>query len=196
MDNILVTVDGNNISRQSTKLDTSKINEFLEVVKQAYKKKPSQKDLDELRKWINNYPELWKVVFDTAHVIEENFIKNMVGNKVSIIAMQKNVDEIRNEMDYSKVSITEKMLIDNIVISWLGVQYCNYQLTTRMGREEKIVILEFWERRLSMSQRRYLHACETLEKVRRLMSRKPAVQVNIAAEGGQQVNVAGDILKK
>jgi len=28
-----------------------------------------------LKKWINSYPELWRVVFDTAHVIEENFIK-------------------------------------------------------------------------------------------------------------------------
>ena len=196
MDNILVTVDGNRVSRLSTGLDKNKINEFLEIVEQAYKKKPSQKDLDELRKWINDYPELWKAVFDTAHVIEENFIKNMVGDKASIIAMRKNAEEIRNEMNYSKTSITERMLIDNIIISWLGVQYCNYQLITRMGREEKIVILEFWERRLSMSQRRYLHACESLEKVRHLMSRKPAVQVNIAGQGGQQVNVAGDLVKK
>ena len=196
MDNILVTVDCNRVSRQSTGLDKNKINEFLEIVEQAYKKKPSQKDLDELRKWINDYPELWKAVFDTAHVIEENFIKNMVGDKASIIAMRKNAEEIRNEMNYSKTSIMERMLIDNIIISWLGVQYCNYQLITRMGREEKIVILEFWERRLSMSQRRYLHACESLEKVRHLMSRKPAVQVNIAGQGGQQVNVAGDLVKK
>jgi hypothetical protein len=196
MDNILVTVDGNRVSRLSTGLDKNKINEFLEIVEQAYKKKPSQKDLDELRKWINDYPELWKAVFDTAHVIEENFIKNMVGDKASIIAMRKNAEEIRNEMNYSKTSIMERMLIDNIIISWLGVQYCNYQLITRMGREEKIVILEFWERRLSMSQRRYLHACESLEKVRHLMSRKPAVQVNIAGQGGQQVNVAGDLVKK
>ena len=196
MDNILVTVDCNRVSRQSTGLDKNKINEFLEIVEQAYKKKPSQKDLDELRKWINDYPELWKAVFDTPHVIEENFIKNMVGDKASIIAMRKNAEEIRNEMNYSKTSIMERMLIDNIIISWLGVQYCNYQLITRMGREEKIVILEFWERRLSMSQRRYLHACESLEKVRHLMSRKPAVQVNIAGQGGQQVNVAGDLVKK
>lgn len=196
MDNIVVTVDGNRVSRQSTGLDKSKINEFLEIVKQAYKKKPSQSDLDELRKWINNYPELWKLVFDTAHVIEENFIKNMVGDKASIIAMRKNAEEIRSEMNYSNASIMEKMLIDNLVISWFGVQYCNYQLIARMKCEEKIVILEFWERRLSMSQRRYLHACESLEKVRHLMSRKPAVQVNIAAQGGQQVNVAGDVVKK
>jgi hypothetical protein len=196
MGNIVVTVDGNIVSRLVKELDNSKINEFLEVVERAYVKKPSQKDLNELRKWINNYPELWKIVFDTAHVIEVNFISSMVGEKASIIAMQKNTNVIREEMDYSKASIMEQMLIDNIVISWLGVQYSNYQLITRMGRDEKIVILEFWERRLSMAQRRYLHACETLEKIRYLMSRKPAVQVNIAAQGGQQVNIAGDLMKK
>lgn len=196
MDNMVVTIDGNRVSRHLNESDNSKVHEFLEIVSQAYKKKPSQKDLDELRKWINNYPKLWRAVFDTAQVIERNFINNMVDDKASIIAMQKNTDEIREEMGYSKASIMEQMLIDNIVISWLGVQYCNYQLIARMGREEKIVLLEFWERRLSMSQRRYLHACETLAKVHRLMSGKPAVQVNIAAQGGQQVNVAGDLEKK
>ncbi len=195
MGNIIMTIDGNKISRQITELDTGKINEFLDIVKQAYKKKPSQKDLDELRKWINHYPELWRAVFDTAHVIEENFIRQMVDDKASIIAMQKNTDEIRDGLDYSKSSVMEKMLIDNLIISWLEVQYSNYQLAVRMGRDEKIVLLEFWERRLSISQRRYLHACETLAKVRRLMSVKPAVQVNIAGQGGQQVNVAGDLVK-
>lgn len=194
--NLLVTIDSNRVSRRLKDLDNSKIQEFLGVVERAYVKKPSQKDLDELRKWINSYPELWKVVFDTAQVLERNFIQNMVGDKASIIAMQKNADEIRDEMDYSNASTMEKMLIDNLVISWFGVQYCNYQLIARMKCEEKIVILEFWERRLSMSQRRYLHACESLEKVRHLMSRKPVVQVNIAAQGGQQVNVAGDVVKK
>ena len=196
MGDIEVTIDGNKISRHLNESDNGKVNEFLEIVKRAHGKKPSLKDLDELRKWINNYPELWRTVFDTAQVIERNFIKNMVAEKASIIAMQKNTDEIRDEMGYSKASIIEKMLIDNMVISWLSAQYCNFQVTGRMQREEKIVILEFWERRLSMAQRRFLHACETLVKVRRLMSGKPSVQVNIAAQGGQQVNVAGDLVKE
>ena len=197
MDNILlVTVDSNRVSHRVNELDNAKVQEFLEVVRRAYVKKPSQKDLDELTKWINSYPELWKAVFDTAYVIEKNLMKNMVGDKASAIAMQKNADEVRDEMGYSQAPIMEQMLIDNIILSWLGVQYCNYQLITRMGREEKIVILEFWERRLSMSQRRYLHACETLAKVRRLTSGKPAVQVNIATQSGQQINVAGDLVKK
>jgi hypothetical protein len=135
----------------------------------TYKKKPNSKDLAELRKWIKDFPELWRVVFDTARVIEDNFIKNMVQDKASVIAMQKNADEIREGLDYSKSSVMEKMLIDNVIISWLGVQYANYQLTARVGQNEKIVILEFWERRLTAAQRRYLRACETLARIRRLI---------------------------
>src|SRR5688572_20914651 len=107
--------------RDLKELDSAKIDEFLEVVNRAYKKKPNPKDLAELRKWIQDFPELWRVVFDTARVIEDNFIKNMVQDKASIIAMQKNAEEIREGLAYDKSSIMEKMLIDNVIISWLGV---------------------------------------------------------------------------
>jgi hypothetical protein len=196
MGNFVITIDGNKVSRNLKDFDKSKINEFLEVVDRAYKKKPSPKDLAELRKWIDEFPELWRVVFHTARVIEDNFIKNMAQDKASVIAMQKNTEEIRAGFDYETSSMTEKMLIDNIIISWLAVQYANYQLTARVGRDEKIVIIEFWEKRLTTMQRRYLRACETLTRVRRLLSKRPEIQVNIAAQGGQQVNVAGDVVKK
>ena len=83
MDNILlVTVDSNRVSHRVNELDNAKVQEFLEVVRRAYVKKPSQKDLDELTKWINSYPELWKAVFDTAYVIEKNLMKN-IGCEIS-----------------------------------------------------------------------------------------------------------------
>jgi len=44
----------------------------------------------------------------------------------------------------------------------------------------------YWERKLSTVQYRYLRAIETLARVRKLMG-VPMVQINIAAEGGQQV---------
>jgi hypothetical protein len=40
-------------------------------------------------------------------------------------------------------------------------------------------------------QRHYLRACETLVRVRRLLH--ATLQVHVAAQGGQQVNVSGDI---
>ena len=45
---------------------------------------------------------------------------------------------------------------------------------------------EYWEKRLTAAQRRYLRAIETLTNVRKM--NLPAIQVNI---GENQVNVAG-----
>jgi hypothetical protein len=48
----------------------------------------------------------------------------------------------------------------------------------------------YWEKRLTAAQRRFTRACETLARVRKLSRNTPALQFNIAASGGQQVNVA------
>ncbi len=42
---------------------------------------------------------------------------------------------------------------------------------------------------LTGAQRRFRRACETLARLRRLALSTPALQFNIAASGGQQVNV-------
>ena len=48
----------------------------------------------------------------------------------------------------------------------------------------------YWEKRLTAAQIRFDRACESLERVRKLSARVPGVQINVAAEGGRQVNVA------
>lgn len=48
----------------------------------------------------------------------------------------------------------------------------------------------YCEKRLSAAQRRFTRACETLARVRKLSRNTPALQLNIATSGGQQVNVA------
>lgn len=52
----------------------------------------------------------------------------------------------------------------------------------------------YWERKLSATQRRYLRACETLARVRKITG--STYQINIAHDGGQQINGAGDLVKK
>ena len=50
---VIVTADGYRTFHGLQELNEDKLQEFLEVVNRAYVKKPNQKDLDELRKWIN-----------------------------------------------------------------------------------------------------------------------------------------------
>ena len=179
-------------------LDASKIaQELFDLVDRAYKDKPNPKDLLELKRKMDEVPELWKVVFDMTEVIRNNLIEKAVSPKAARSAIKKNVAVLMDDMGYIHASAIEKLLIENVVITWLRLQWVEYQMVGYMGEGEvRMSVVEYWEKRLSVSQRRHLRACETLARVRKLTSAKPVLQVNIAANGGQQVNVAGDTDKK
>lgn len=180
------------------KLDASKMaNELLELVSRAYKEKPDPKDLRELIRKMEEVPDLWKAVFDMAEIIRNNLIDRAVSPEAAHLAIEKNVKVLMEEMGYFTASAIERLIIENIVITWLRLQWVEYQLVGFMGQGEvRMSVVEYWEKRLSISQRRFLRACETLARVRRLLSGKPPIQVNIATQSGQQVNIAGDVFKK
>ena len=58
-----------------------------------------------------------------------------------------------------------------------------------------IRVVEYWEKRLFVSQRRYLRVSETLARVRKLPSNTQMLKVIIATDKRQQVNVAGDVIQ-
>ncbi len=179
---------------KSPGLDQEKIEQFLAVVRRANVDKPKRSDLKELEKWLNDYPGLWRGLFDMAEFVQANFIKRAVEREALQLAMEHNVASLRDELGYRAAPALEKLLIEDIVLAWLHKQWLEYQLVTMMGKGEiRMSVVNFWERRLSVAENRYLSACQALAKVRRLASRVPALQVNIATDHGQQVNVAGNL---
>ena len=52
--------------------------------------------------------------------------------------------------------------------------------------------VKYWLDLLETAHRRFLWAVETLARVRRLALATPALPINIANEGGKQVNLSGD----
>lgn len=185
-------------NKLAVRVDTSKMaEELLELVRRAYREKPSPKDLHELRRKLEEVPELWRAVFDIAEVMRSNLIDKTIAQKAARLALESNASSLMSGMGYEKSSAVEKLLIENIIITWLRLQWVEFQMVGFIGNGGMSVSLaDFWERRLSLAQRRHLRACETLAKVRKLLMKGPVLQVNIAGQGGQQVNVAGDLEKK
>ncbi len=120
----------------------------------------------------------------------------MVSGDETRAAVEASVAAIRQDFGYDGASIVEKLLIDDVLVSWLRVQWLENRLIMLAGSEASAPLVEFLERRLSISQRRYHGACQTLAKIRELAARNPSVQFNIATHGGQQVNVAGNPAKQ
>ena len=76
-------------------------------------------------------------------------------------------------------------------------QWAEIQLLVFTGQEQiNTLAVGFLEKRLDTAQDLYLKAVHTLAKIRNLGRKHPLYQVNIATQSGQQVNVAGDVVKK
>jgi hypothetical protein len=132
---------------------------LMEIVSRAYKaKKPAKEDLNEIRKLLIDHPEFCKAIFGTVEVVQTEIIKIMIGweQEVPTIALEEYTLSVRDEMGYHGAPIMEKLLIENIVTCWLRMQHYEQQLAFRMKGSYSLTILEFWERRLTTAQRRYL----------------------------------------
>ena len=178
-------------------IEKSKAFEFAAIVDRAYKPNPDPKDIRDIEKWLDKHPEIWTFVFDMSQIIEDNLIERIAPTAVAAIALARNVEDLRRGLGYADATAMEAALIDSIIVCWLRCQHAEYRLLMFMGQEESTTsIVIFWEKRLSVAQGRYLRACETLAKIRKLSQKNPLLQVNIATQRGQQVNVAGDLIKE
>jgi hypothetical protein len=173
---------------QLVELDQKQLNDFIEIVARAYQaKKPAEDDLNAIRKFLHKHPEICPAVFSLSDVTQGQIIKVMIDQGPARIAIEEQLIGLRDGLGYHDAPILERLLIENIVTAWLFVQRCETRIALMQG-QQSMRELEFWERRLSLAQRRYLTACESLAKIRKMNI--PALQLNI---GNKQINVAGRV---
>lgn len=87
---------------------------------------------------------------------------------------------------YEDAPELERHLIDHTIACYLRLWTAEREYTTIQKKEHTLTQGMFWEKRLTMLQGRYLRAVEMLARVRRV--KLPNVQINIANEGGKQLN--------
>jgi hypothetical protein len=167
---------------------------LVELCKLIDKSKPKESDLAEFRRMLRDYPDLWRSLGDMGRQAEYKLINSMNMPASSREAMQGGLDSLRRDLGYSAAPALERLLIDAVAVAWLRLQVLELKHAHNTGQSIGIPQADYWDRTLSAAQRRYLRAVETLARVRRLL--RPVVQVNVATEGGQQVNVAGDVKAK
>src|SRR5688572_20739579 len=78
--------------------ESAKVHEFLELAKRAYQPDPDPKDLKELQKWLDQYPQIWRLVFDLGQILETNFVMGLIPHPAAQLAIEMNVREIRRDL--------------------------------------------------------------------------------------------------
>jgi hypothetical protein len=100
------------------------------------------------------------------------------------------LQSLKRELGSEGAPLLEQLLIQQAALCWLKLNLVELSYSSTMKQSITLTLGIFWETRLSAAQKRFTRACETLTLVRKLSRNTPALQFNIASNGGRQVNVS------
>ena len=167
--------------------------DFLALVKKIRKSKSRSRDLAVLRRELARDPDLWRCYGDLSTAA----VGLIINDAVSALApgdqaifresMKAGQQQMRAALGYESSPPLERLLVDQVCLCWLRLSCVELYYTEALRNNKPIYQCEFWERRLSATQQRFLRASAALARIRRL--RLPAMQINI---GNEQVNVVSE----
>lgn len=163
---------------------------FNKVLMACNQVNPKPADVKALRQFLKDAPDLARVVNiaeqTVDHLLDEAnatvSVKEIMGTRLKLL---------QEDLGYKKSTPIEQLLIWQVCICWLRlVLFERYYTAT--ANNTTLAKATYYERRLNATQRRFLRVIETLVRVRKLARNTPALQVNIATQGGQQINQIAD----
>jgi hypothetical protein len=180
---------GEKVNKALTPLDEVQV-----ILERANTEDPDPADVLALQRVLEERPDMWHVCGGgLAHQAVVHLLDNVSATGLVREFAKREVETIRCSLGYAHAPEIERLLIEQVALCWLRLNLLEQRYTGFRSEPMGIDQAAFLERRLSAVQRRFLRAVETLARVRKVTRQTVALQVNIAAEGGQQMNVLGDI---
>jgi hypothetical protein len=152
--------------------------EFFKLVGVTNKEKPKQEDVEKLRHFLKEHPELSEAIGNAVRVTGRGLIARRKLTDAVRLSVEAYCELQRERLGYTTATQMERMLIDHIIVCWLWLQEVESWATVTLDRT--MAQANYWERIYNEAQRRYLRAIESLARVRKVMERSPSLQVNIA----------------
>ncbi len=182
------------IADSSISKDADKIKQqFHTLLAKANKEDPRPTDVQALSDLLykNKDMKLWQAIIGMGALAEHMALKSILKTRGqgSRQCWKQRLEAMRSDLGIASASPLERLLIQQVTLCWLNLNAVECTHAAVMQKSITLTLGIYWEKRLSAAQRRFTRACESLARVRRLSRRVP-VQVNIAALGGQQINMA------
>ena len=189
-----------NADKKGHVLNLAKINPVKDAVQLYHKlskqKTPSDEDVDRLRRLVVSTPAAWSLATHTMPTIRQTLVEKM-SHGTTRAGLLAEVDILAKPLGYDAAPPLERLLIDHILTVRLRLIHAEHHYNVIVVNQSiPFMYAEYRDNLLSSTQARFIRAIEALARVRRLARNTPALQINIAREGGKQVNVQGDVTGK
>jgi hypothetical protein len=145
----------------------------------------NKKNVNKLRAFISENPELPGKVASIAHTIRLNLLDKVVGGEGSRLLAQKNLEAMEDKLRGDESTQIERLLIEAVLCCWLRLQHAENAKTLLMNGEHRFIDMEFADKMLSKAQSRYLRALTALAKVQDLNAQKRKKIIKLEQIGGE-----------
>ncbi len=143
--------------------------DFKEIFSATNKKNPKEEDLNALREMMREDASIWQTYGDWAKQTELVLLNEYFQSSGLILeTVEKKLANLRDELGWQDATEIEKLLIRQVCLTWLRLYFVERQHHQNTFQSHSLTSGIYWDKRLSMAQKRHLKAIESLAKVRKM----------------------------
>ena len=133
--------------------------ELRELAGKVDKAKPDPADVAALGALLYRQPELWRMCGDLAEQAALRLIEELNAPRSMKRSMQSGLVAMADELARPDDGPLESLIIRQIVGAWVRLAYTEYAYNGALvAGNQTLKQADFWERRLTAAERRYLRA--------------------------------------
>lgn len=167
-----------------------------ELFKSVNKSNPSDADKQALREYFKENPEVWKATADLPTKVEDRILSDACSTSYAAKqAFRKKLATMRDNLGWDTSSGMERILIEQVCLNWLRLNFLESLHYSKTSESHSTETGLYWDKRLTSAQRRYLRACESLAKVRKLLSEAELKEQQARNKRSKTTMVANKLLK-
>ena len=165
------------------------LDKFIGLMNKIDTNNPNENDVEKAEEMIWKNPRLYRISRGLAGGNLKQLLDKLSSKRKQQLLLEAEALSIKKDLGYSSSNTLEKLIIDQILYCWAGINYVELRVLATLTQSGlSFHTLEYWQENLTRYQNRYLRAIETLARVRKL-NKSISLQVNVATDGGKQINV-------
>lgn len=160
------------------------------------KANPKEEDKKRLQTYLKENPEIWQSITDLSGKVQDNLISSLASESYLVQeSYRQRLAALRHNLGWETASELERILIEQVCLNWLRLNFIEMVHREKTQASHTIDWGIYWDKILTAAQKRYLRACESLAKVRKLLAEAELREEQARNKRSKSAAVTNKLLK-
>ncbi len=166
-----------------------------ELFKAINKPEPSDVDKELLRLHFAETPKVYQQIADLSGRVQNSIVEKFSDSYLVRESYRHKLAAMRDSLGWNDSTEIEKILIEQVCLNWLRHNFLESVHFEKTQASHSTETGLYWDKILTGAQKRYLRACESLVKVRKLLAEADLREQQARNKRSKSTAIASKLLK-